>query len=275
MADQPTQSYRNIAVSVPNIRKPVPIFILMRALGIISDKEIIEACLLDIDANKELHELFIPSIYDAGHVFTQQSALKYMATLTKGKTINHVIDILMNYFLPHIGELNFKHKALYIGYIVKRLLLVYIKAEPTNRDKYNFKRVENTGMLLNSLFIEFYKKQINNIFLKIDQEYHYKGTNASSYQEEEFPKLILDNRDLIFNEKIVEEGFKRAFKGNWGGEAHTKRPGVVQQLNRLSFFSFMCQLRKTNLNIGDGTKMISPRLLNGTQYGMLFIHSFT
>ena len=31
----------------------------------------------------------------------------------------------------------------------------------------------------------------------------------------------------------------------------------------------MCQLRKTNLNIGDATKMIGPRLLNGTQYGML------
>ena len=30
----------------------------------------------------------------------------------------------MDYFLPHIGELNFKHKALYLGYIVKKLLLV-------------------------------------------------------------------------------------------------------------------------------------------------------
>ena len=236
MADQPTQDYKNIVVSIPNIRKPVPLFILMRALGVISDKEIITTCLLDLKKHEELLELFIPSVYDAGTIFTQEAALQYLSTLTKGKTVSHVIDILMNYFLPHIGELNFKHKAYYLGYIVKRLLLVYIKAEePTNRDKYNFKRVENTGMLLNSLFIEFYKKQISNIFLKIDQEYHYKGTNASSYQEEEFPKLILDNRDLIFNEKFVEEGFKRAFKGNWGGEAHTKRPGVVQQLNRYHF----------------------------------------
>ena len=73
----------------------------------------------------------------------------------------------MDYFLPHIGELNFKHKALYLGYIVKKLLLVYIKAElPTNRDKYNYKRIQNTGILIHELFTEYYKMQISNIFLK-------------------------------------------------------------------------------------------------------------
>ena len=35
----------------------------------------------------------------------------------------------------------------------------------------------------------------------------------------------------------------------------------------------MCQL-KTNLPMGDGVKMIEPRLLNGTQYGLLCpVHS--
>ena len=270
MADQPAKSYGNIVVNVPNVRKPVPLFILMRALGVISDKKIIETCLLDLKKHEELLELFIPSVYDAGNIFTQTSALNYIATLTKAKTTSSVMDILMDYFLPHIGELNFKHKALYLGYIVKKLLLVYIKAElPTNRDKYNSKRIQNTGILIHELFSEYYKLQKSKIFLKIDSEYHFKGSNTTNYQDVNFPNLILNNKELIFNERVVEDGFKRAFKGNWGSAAHTKRPGVVQQLNRLSFFSFMCQLRKTNLNIGDATKMIEPRLLNGTQYGYL------
>ena len=94
-------------VNIPNVKKPVPLFIVMRALGVISDKSIIEHCILDID-NEKYVELFTPCVYDAGTIFTQQAALNYIKTFTKGKTIPHVYDILMNYFLPHIGELNFK-----------------------------------------------------------------------------------------------------------------------------------------------------------------------
>ena len=58
VAPSPTLSNNQIVVSVPNVKQPVPLFILMRALGIISDKEIIETCLLNNldDDNKELDE---------------------------------------------------------------------------------------------------------------------------------------------------------------------------------------------------------------------------
>ena len=273
----PVLENNQIVVNIPNIRKPVPLFILMRALGIISDKEIIETCLLDLEKNKELIDLFIPSVYDAGNIFTQQAALKYLALLTKGKSKYHVQDILSNYFLPHIGERNYKHKAFYLGYIVKRLLLVFIKAEPpTNRDKYNAKRIEHAGILISQLFREYYKKQLKNIELIIDKEYFFANSNSAiSYQDEDFMNIIKNNQNMIFEDKIVEKGFRQAWKGDWGGDSHTKRPGIVQTLNRLSYFSFMCQLRKTNLHIGsDGAKVVAPRLLNGTQYGLLCpIHS--
>lgn len=41
-------SNNQIVVLVPNVKKPVPLFILMRALGVVSDKDIIETCLLDM-----------------------------------------------------------------------------------------------------------------------------------------------------------------------------------------------------------------------------------
>ena len=124
----------------------------MRALGIISDKDIIETCLLDMDKNKKFIELFRPSVHHAGEIFTQDSALHYIGLLTKGTTRNSALHILMDYFLPHIGELNFKMKAFYLGYIVKRLLNVYVGLEkPTNRDKYSYKRIETPG----NLFINY------------------------------------------------------------------------------------------------------------------------
>ena len=139
----PSQKNNQIVVSIPNVRKPIPLFIVMRALGLVSDKEIIETCLLDMKQNEMLIDLFRPSVHDANYVFTQLQALRFIATFTKGKTISSVMEILMNYLLPHIGELNFKDKAYYLGYMVKRMLLVYTKQEkPTDRDSYSYKRIE-------------------------------------------------------------------------------------------------------------------------------------
>ena len=271
--EQPSKTNHQLVVSVPQVRKPVPLFIIMRALGVISDKNIIKSCLLDLKKYENYIDLFIPSVHDAGNIFTQKAALLYIATLTKGKTLNHVMNILTNFFLPHIGERNFRAKALYLGYVVKNLLDVHLDiSPPTDRDSYKFKRMEVSGILLKNLFREYYKKQQDNIFLKIDKEYFYKH-NQSSYQDLDFINLIVANKEAFFKDRIVETGFRKAFKGDWGSEAHTKKPGVVQDLNRLSFWGFICQLRKTNLYIGaDGAKVIKPRLLHSTQFGLLCPH---
>ena len=268
-AENGTYKNKNIVVNVPNIRKPVPLFILMRALGVISDHDIIESCLLDINKNELFIDYFKPSVYDAGFIFTQEAALKYLSTLTKGKTINHVMEILMIYFLPHIGELNFREKSLYLGYIVFRLLRVFSGLEkPTDRDSYKYKRIENSGMLLYQLFREYYILQQREITLTLDKEYTYKGTEVK-YKDLHFKNLLTDNVLRVFKNRKVEEGFRKAFKGNWGSEAHTKRSGVVQDLNRLSFFGSLCHMRKVNLPLDKSAKIIAPRLLHPTQWGII------
>lgn len=269
-APQPSSSNGQIVVSIPNVRKPVPLFIVMRALGVISDKDIIKYCIFDIDKYSNILDIFRPSIHDAGMIFTQQSALSYIASLTKGKSNSHAMEILMMYFLPHIGELNFKQKALYLGYIVNRMLRVSRGIEkPTDRDSFLYKRVEVSGMLIYELFREYYTLQQRNIFLKLDSEYFYNKTTPK-YKEANFMDLIQENVPLIFGDRIVEKGFRKAFKGDWGAESHTKRPGVLQDLSRLSYWSFMAQLRKTNVNISaEGAKVVGPRLLNSTQWGIL------
>jgi len=266
VAPNTTYSNNQIVVAIPNVRKPIPLFILMRALGVISDKDIIKTCLLDMENNDYMVDLFIPSVHDAGMVFTQEAAIKYIATFTKGKTVATVMDILMNYFLPNIGELNFEQKAFYIGYMVYRLLLVYTKQDkPTDRDSFRFKRVEVTGALLYDLFLEYYKLQLRQIRTTIDKEYYY---HQGTYQAN-FTSLIEGNYTNYFQNRIVEEGIRKAFKGNWGAQPHTKRLGVVQDVNRLTFFSFISQLRKINLPIDSTAKVVKPRLLNSTQWGII------
>ena len=52
-------------------------------------------------------DLFIPSVHDAYKFFNQQNALEFIAELTKRGTVSGVIEILSDYFLPNIGDLNF------------------------------------------------------------------------------------------------------------------------------------------------------------------------
>tara|TARA_B100001778_G_scaffold186344_1_gene153518 strand:+ start:518 stop:4732 length:4215 start_codon:yes stop_codon:yes gene_type:complete len=266
---KPNEKYSNnqILVNVPNVRKPVPLFILMRALGIESDKEIIKYCLLDLEKNDNYINYFIPSIHDAGNIYNQETALKYIATLTKQKTIPHILEILTDYLLPHIGEMNFTNKAYYIGYMVFELLKVFSGEKlATDRDSFKYKRVESTGTLIYDLFKEYYTLQQKHIFLKIDKEYHYK---QSVYQDVNFISLIENNYQEIFKERILEKGFKKAFKGSWGAEEHTRRPEVVQDLNRLSYNSFISHLRKLNLPLDSSAKVVGPRLLHSSQWGII------
>ena len=139
--EQPSITNKQIVVNIPQVRKAIPLFLIFRALGVTSDKEIIRHCLLDLEKYESYIDLFIPCVHDASTIFTQNAALEYIKQFTKGYTVNHVLHILMNFFLPHMGELNFKTKALYLGYMVKNLLAVSVGAQkPTSRDNYRFKR---------------------------------------------------------------------------------------------------------------------------------------
>ena len=257
---------KQIVVNIPNVRSPVPLFIVMRALGVLSDRDILEFCLLDIDEHAELLDHFIPSIHDANKIFTQEGAIKFIATLTKSKTIPQVHDILMNYFLPQVGETNYIQKAYFLGNMVYKLLRVSLKIDaPTDRDSFKFKRIELSGSLIFDLFKEYYALQQQHIRLAMDREYF---KDPKKY-EKNFIGLIQMNYQEFFRERIVENGFKKAFKGNWGATDHTKRIGVIQDLNRLSYNSFLSHLRKINLPMDSSAKIVKPRMLHGSQWGMI------
>ena len=264
----PTKSYtnRNIVVNIPNVRKPVPLFIVFRALGIVTDRAIIEMCLLDTDKYEHMIDLFIPSVYDAGSITTQRLALEYIASLTKGKRIEHALEILADYFLPHIGEANYNEKAYFLGYTVFRLLAVYTGLEPpTDRDNFKYKRMELVGSLMGELFREYYNLQLKAVQVGFEERLLF---NKILYADN-LPLLIQTFQDEVFKNRIVETGFSKAFKGNWGAQTHTKRVGIVQDLNRLSFNTYLSHLRKTNLPMPAGVKLVEPRKLHCSQWGYI------
>ena len=255
---------RNLMVFIPNVRAPIPLFILFRALGVLSDKDIISMCVLDLDKYDFMLDLFEPSVHDAGPVMQQHTALKFIGELTKFHNEKYALEILTDYFLPHVGETNYMEKAYYLGYMVFRLLCASAGLEaPTDRDNLKYKRLEPFGTLFNDLFMEYYVMQQKHIFQEFDRRIYF---NNSTY-EHDLPSLVFANYREIFSERIVDQGIKKAFKGGWGAQAHTRRVGIVQDLNRLSFNAALCHLRKINLPLDSSAKVVGPRILHSSHWG--------
>ena len=77
-----------ISLRLPMIHKQIPLFFIMfRALGVTTDKEILETILynLDSDKSKVFMEELRPSLEEACSFTTQEQALRYIAALTQGK----------------------------------------------------------------------------------------------------------------------------------------------------------------------------------------------
>ena len=244
-----------LVVVIPGLSKPIPLFILMRALGIISDKDIIETCLLDMDKHRSLVEYFIPSIQAANEIYTQSLAIKYLSHLLNPK--EEVMVVLCEYFLPHVGDSNLLNKAYYLGYMVLKILKVFCKIDnPTDLDNFACRRVQTSGNLFADLFETHFLKQINEIRLKIQSKYY---NNFINYEGDTYMNLVgIDD----FEFKVVEDGIYSFFKCE-----DNNNNLIMEDLNRGSWNASTSQLRKITLNPELATK--TSQLLHNSQWGLI------
>lgn len=266
LASTPTKPRHSIGVFIPNAgNKPIPLFIVFRALGVLSDKEIMTFCTLQDRPPTVFEPYFEACVHEAAQILTQYDAVKFISMLVKARSVSRTMRILADYFLPHVGEVNFLEKAYHLGYMTQRLLAVATGIDPpTDRDSYKCKRLTLIGPLMKDLFREYYeiqKKHIEKFF-----EYRYEFGKDTYY---DLSDMIYRKYEEAFSERIVEAGVRKAFKGNWGAYSHTKKVGIVQDMNRLSHNGMISHLRKTNLPMDASVKLVGPRVLHGSQWGVV------
>ena len=172
-----------ITVQIPRVKQPIPLFIVFRALGVLSDKEICEKIVLDIsDAkNKEMLQSLQASVIDANKYMTQEECIKYITSFAMFTPINmdketgakkkleFTLDILNSDLFPHCH--NMTQKIYFLGYMTNKLLLASFEIiKQDDRDSYINKRVDLTGSLLNNLFRNYFNKLVKDMEKQIIRE---------------------------------------------------------------------------------------------------------
>jgi len=275
-----------LEVKIPAInshegRVGIPLFIVFKALGIISDKEIIELIIGDLDntdQNSELLNLIIPSANDALNILTQDDAILYLskkANVSFNQDPTNVPDnlqlfkytksILNREFLSHVGPDNYK-KAIYLGYIVRKLLMVFLNPELlSDRDHYSNKRVNLTGHLLNDIIRPNFTKLILDI----------KDSFKKCFEN----KIMAKNPNIrkLIQKCNIESRLKYALStGNWytqikhNNQNSEGKKGIAQVLQRMAALGTIsnCRRVKSPLEKSMG-KIEAPRRYHFTQIGKI------
>jgi len=282
----------HIIVTCPRIKAEIPLFVMMRALGLQNDKEIIELiCGPDStssDVENPYAMIFQECMEAASTITTQEKAHEWLAanlgggggsresysanTLQPNKPprATTIKEVLAEECLPHIGGADMMfEKACYIGFITKKVLDVFTGRVPhDDRDAYPNKKVELPGNLIGNLFrYLFGTKVIKDMKTSLTKEIH-NGFWKSSGKVEDI--INPSNIYKILKSTIVTIGMKSSMAtGNFVGGKMGIKAGISQVMNRLTYLSGISHLRRLSTPIEKTGKLLAPRKLNNTQFGFV------
>ena len=268
-------------IQIPRLRNPIPIGILFRALGVISDKDICKKIVLNLDnpKNDKFISALKASLIDANQYLSEESAIKYITSQVIFTPLNmdketgaqkkhqFALDVLKNDLFPHCHD---KTQQIYfLGYMILKLLKCSFGLIPVDdRDSYQNKRIDLTGSLLNNLFRNYFNKLVKDMQKQIVKEIN----NGSWKSNEEYSNIInLTNIYKIVKSTTIENGFKRALAtGDFGiKQVNSNKVGVAQVLNRLTYIASLSHLRRVNTPIDKSGKLVPPRKLHNSSWGFL------
>lgn len=259
----------------------IPIFIVFKAMGFLSDSEIVEMICGTIKENEDVDANILNPCIEACHraeVWTTQQALQYIANRLKSKppafsnkpgysetrkisSIDLVRELLASTVLAHVPVigLNFRLKAIYLAQMVKRLILAIDNPNYIDdRDYYGNKRLELAGSLIGLLFEDLLKRFNSELRLIADK-------NIPKIKAAQFDITRHMRQDLITNGLI-----NCIATGNWTLKRFKmERVGVSQVLSRLSYISALGMMTRINSQFEKTRKTSGPRSLQCSQWGLV------
>lgn len=113
---------QRIVAILPYIKQEIPVIIVFRALGFVSDHDILQHIIYEFD-DHEMMEMLKPSLDEAFVVQEESVALNFIGArgakpgVTKEKRVQYAKEILQKEMLPHVGcsDLGLPKKAYFLG----------------------------------------------------------------------------------------------------------------------------------------------------------------
>ncbi|KAI0719951.1 DNA-dependent RNA polymerase II second largest subunit [Cerioporus squamosus] len=251
--------------TIPYIKVDIPIWVVFRALGVISDRDILEHICYDMQDNQML-EMLKPCIDEGFVIQDREIALDYIGNrgtttgLNRERRLRYAQEILQKEMLPHVSmaEGSESKKAYFFGYMIHRLLLAALeRRDLDDRDHFGKKRLDLAGPLLANLFRMLFRKLTKDV-------YRYLQKCVETHKE--------FNLSLAVKHNTITNGLKYSLAtGNWGDQkkSMSSKAGVSQVLNRYTYASTLSHLRRCNTPLGREGKIAKPRQLHNTHWGMV------
>ena len=255
-----------IRSTLPYVRADIPIVVVFRALGVVSDEDILNHVCYDRN-DTPMVEMLKPCIEEGFVIQDREVALDFIAkrgssqsSMNHERRVRYAREIMQKEMLPHISqsEGSETRKAFFLGYMVHKLLQCALgRRDPDDRDHFGRKRLDLAGPLLANLFRVLFTRVTRDL-----QRY--------------VQKCVESNREIYLNiglkASTLSGGLKYALAtGNWGEQkkAASSKAGVSQVLSRYTYSSTLSHLRRTNTPIGRDGKIAKPRQLHNTHWGLV------
>ncbi|MBM4240467.1 MAG: DNA-directed RNA polymerase subunit B'' [Euryarchaeota archaeon] len=262
-----------LRISFPYVPGEIPLVVLLRALGMGTDEEIVTS----VSDEKDMQFLLIDDIETSNQAFNIEpkeleemtlkerrdyfihKAVKYIGNrVAKGMTeeyrIKRAEDVIDRYLLPHIGVEPEKReeKAIYLAEMTEMLLQVIFEVrEPHDKDHYTNKRLRVSGDLMEDLF--------RVAFTSLTRDMTYQLERSLARGKEPSVKQAVRS-------DVLTENIKHAIAtGNWVGG----RAGVSQLLDRTSYMGTLSHLRRVVSPLSRSQPHFEARDLHPTQFGKI------
>lgn len=232
--------------------KNIPLFLLIKSLGITKDKDIVELTeIADSDVIFQMSEYSsITDVEEALEVLGKRFNLVGSAK-EKGDRISFYID---NFILPHVGVTSECRidKAKLVCKLFKRYYnVINGKGDIDDKDNFANKKVRLVGQLFEHLFVNNFNDLIVDIL-----------TN--------FQRMIKRGRfssmKIIIREQLLTQKINSALAiGTWSDG----RRGVSQYLKRENYFDMLSHLTRVVSPLSTSQENFTARELHSTHFGRL------